>query len=100
MRYLAWFPVRVNADGNERVVLSRNLSQTGLLLSGPDRLAVGAPVTVEFRLSTDQQTRRISGIVVRTSEGEDDTYPYRMAVEFDDPVPELQRLIENAIADG
>ena len=95
---MAWLPVRVDSGPGKRVVLSRNLSQRGLLLTGPDRLVVGAAVTVEFEVLGQQ--RKIEGTIVRTSEGEDDMYPYRMAVEFDEPVPELQRLIEAAIARG
>lgn len=97
-RYLAWIPVRMGDDDDGRVVLSRNLSQRGLLLTGPERLAVGMPVTLEFKVLGE--TRRIQGTIVRTTEGEDDMYPYRMGVEFDDPVPELQALLEDAVSRG
>jgi hypothetical protein len=93
-----WFAVHLDAGSlGDQVTLSRNLSQKGVLLASREGFLIGAAVNVTFKGPFDEEYRTLEGTVVRTSEGEDDRFPYRIAVEFDDPVPELEAALEEAL---
>jgi len=81
----------------DQVTLSRNLSQKGVLLASNEGFSTGAAVTVTFEGPFDETSRTLEGTVVRTTEGEDDRFPFRIAVEFDEPVPELEAALEAAL---
>ena len=97
-RYVIWFPVHLDAgELGERVTLSRNLSQKGVLLASAEGFSIGAAVTVQFEGPFDEESRTLEGTIVRATEGEDDRFPYRIAVEFDDRVPDLEAALEAAL---
>ena len=95
---MIWFPVHLDAGSlGDQVTLSRNLSQKGVLLASREGFLIGAAVTVTFEGPFDEKKRTLEGTVVRTSEGEDDRFPFRIAVEFDDPAPDLEAALEVAL---
>jgi hypothetical protein len=97
-RYVIWFPVHLDAGSlGEQITLSRNLSQKGVLLASTEGFSAGAAVTVQFEGPFDEDSRTLEGTIVRTTEGEDDRFPFRIAVEFDEPVPELEAALEAAL---
>jgi hypothetical protein len=91
-RHTAWFPVRLDAEElGECMGVTKNVSQRGVLLCSADKFVVGAPVTIELHLEPGKaEPRRLAGTIVRLTPNDEDPgglWPYKMAVEFDDPDP-------------
>lgn len=89
-RHTAWFPAKLDAEElGECMAVTKNVSERGTLLCSADRFAVGAPVTIELHLKAGKEPpRKIPGTIVRLMENEEDPgglWPYKIAVEFDDP---------------
>jgi hypothetical protein len=89
-RHTAWFSVRLDAgELGECMALTRNVSRRGTLLCSAERFTVGAPVTIEVHLQAGEEPpRRIQGTIVRLTPNDEDPdglWPYKIAVEFDDP---------------
>lgn len=61
-------------------------------------LAVGERVSITFQIPpAGSVERHVTGRVVRIERNESDPqgiWPYRMAVEFDAEVPELERIVD------
>lgn len=99
-RHTLWFPVTLDSEDSHVWAVCHDVSAGGIALSGSEKLRVGSIVTVVFRIAPDDPAeRRVKGKVVRV-DGLDDgprtVWRYRMAVEFDEPVPELQALFKRA----
>jgi hypothetical protein len=98
-RYALWLPVRVDAL-EEGVAVSHNISTRGLLLVTASTVAIGAPISVTFRIPADApHERTVIGHVIRVERNEADPlglWPHRMAIQFDEPVPELEPMLEEA----
>jgi hypothetical protein len=99
-RYPVWFPVTVQAPGGELWAVSRDASPGGILLSGTTSLEIGAEVKVTFRVQADEIEHCVDGRVVRADEEDDDdprgVWPHRMAVEFLEPLPQLDLPLKRA----
>jgi hypothetical protein len=99
-RYSLWFPVTIEADASRVWAVCRDASAGGILISGSDSLSVGDQVIVNFRTSADDTADvRIAGHIVRVDPPDEDprsVWPHRMAIEFAEPVPELERLFKRA----
>lgn len=103
-RFEVWFPVQVEPAGTDgsgpRITVSRDVSPRGILLSAASELTPGAKVFVTFRVLPDEKTeRRVEGTVVRVEpnrEDPDGLWPVRLAVEFDERIPELERQLKYA----
>jgi hypothetical protein len=99
-RYPVWFPVTVLAPGGELWAVSRDASPGGILLSGTTSLEIGAEVTVTFRVQAEDVEHSVRGHVVRADAEEDDdprgVWPHRMAVEFVEPLPQLDVPLRRA----
>jgi hypothetical protein len=97
-RYRVWFPMTVvTDDGEEGTAITYDVSASGLLMACPGRLAVGAHVTLRFKVSEDEpQEREVAAEIVRVEEnaGEEGPWRYRMAVRFDAPQPDLEGVLE------
>ena len=80
--------------------VSRNISQTGLLMATARKLDLGASVKLVFRVSLDDETEHeLIGRIVRSEQNSDDPnglWPYWVAVEFEEAAPELEPLIQEA----
>ena len=98
-RYALWLPVRVDAL-KEGVAVSHNVSRRGLLMVTASTVEVGASITVTFRIPPDApEERTVLGRVIRVERNEVDPlglWPHRMAIQFDEAVPELEPLLEEA----
>ena len=103
-RFEVWFPVQIEPSGEKggapRITVSRDVSTRGILLSAASELTPGAKVTVTFRVLPDEKNeRRVEGRVVRVDPNQEDPdglWPVRLAVEFDERVPELERQLKYA----
>jgi hypothetical protein len=96
-RHVAWFPVRVDAGGRSGTALAHNVSGGGILLAARKLIEVGSPVKLSLHVDPDRQRpREIEGRIVRMVRNSADPnglWPYKLAVEFEDPDPELVSLV-------
>ena len=97
-RFTVWFPMKVDAsEGGESVAVSRNVSTKGLLMAAASKLEDGKSITVTFRLAGHGDTERtVRGRIVRTEANSDDPdglWPYRVAVEFESQMDELEPVL-------
>lgn len=99
-RYPVWFPVTVHSSGGELWAVSRDASPGGILLSGTTSLELGAEVRVTFRVQAEDVEHSVRGRVVRADPEEEDdprgVWPHRMAVEFIEPLPQLDVPLRRA----
>jgi PilZ domain len=94
-RYQVWVPVKVDAL-REGIAVTHDASNTGVLMVTASTLEPGAPVTITLRTPDKQQTRRLNGKVVRVEVNTEDPHglwPHRMAIEFEEPVPDLEWML-------
>lgn len=84
----------------QRITVSRDVSTRGILLSAAEELKPGSKVVVTFRVLPDEKNeRRVEGRVVRVEPNKEDPdglWPVRLAVEFDEQLPELERQLKYA----
>ena len=84
----------------EHLAISRDVSSRGIQLSAARNLEPGSRVTITFRvLPDDASVRYVEGTVVRVEENSDDPdglWPLRIAVEFDQEVPDLEAQLAAA----
>jgi len=79
------------------LAMSRNISASGVLAATAKKLVAGQPVTVIFTIKPGEEPLKIPGTIVRVElnvEDKSGMWPHRVAVEFDDVVPELEPLLE------
>jgi hypothetical protein len=98
-RRCIWFPVTLQASTGELWAVARDAGAGGILISSSGALAVGTVVTVTFRVAPDDPTeRKVKGKVVRFEPNHYDgggAWPHRIAIEFDEPLGELDALMES-----
>lgn len=96
--------MRLEGEGSQGwLAMSRNVSATGVLAATAKILAVGQPVSVRFTVAPGMEPLKIQGTIVRVELNVEDRsglWPHRVAVEFDEEVPELEMLAEADAADG
>jgi hypothetical protein len=96
-----WFPVTLDVAGREIWSICRDLSRTGIQVSARQRVPVGTPITVRFRVSPHDTTERVAeGKVVRCEDNETElglVFPARVAVRFDEAQPPFGEEIERAV---
>jgi PilZ domain len=94
-----WFPVTLETGSTEVWAVARDAGAGGILISSAGALQVGTAVTVTFRVGPDDPTeRRLPGTVVRFEPHRNDgggAWPHRVAIEFAEPLPELESLFES-----
>jgi hypothetical protein len=99
-RIRIWFPVQVDAeDVGQQIGISYDVSRGGILISAAQRMEVGKEITVTLRLlPIDAPVEKVvRGRIVRMGRNDDDPdgiWPFRMAVEFAEPIPELEGYLE------
>jgi hypothetical protein len=80
------------------MAVTHDASPAGVMIVAANRLQVGAPVDLTFQIPpTGEREVAVRGTVVRVAENTADPYgmwPYRIAIEFDDPDPELEPVID------
>jgi len=96
-RHCLWFPMTVGGDGETRGrAVSQDISESGMLVAAATKLEEEAPVSVTFRLSPQGEQRTVTGRIVRLRANERDPdgfWPHLAAIEFDEPVPQLEALL-------
>lgn len=97
-RYEVWFPMRFDTEtSGQGVAVSHNISTTGVLMATAGTLDEGATVTVHFQISPrDPSEHRIEGRIIRIEPNAADPHglwPMRVAVEFQNPLPELESVL-------
>lgn len=98
-RYRVWFPMSVvTGSGDEGTAITFDVSTSGLLMACAGRLAVGERVQLRFRIAEDDDERSIAASILRVEESADEIGPwrFRMAVQFDEPQPDLEGLLETS----
>lgn len=102
-RRLVWFPVHLSSDRvATALAVTRDASRTGVLISARRKLEPGAEIDLaidvpEAAPTAEPITIRAKGKVVRIEANQadpDGLWPYHLAVEFDEPQPELERTLE------
>lgn len=92
-RLSLWFPMKLDdPKGTEAVAVSRNISERGVLIATASDLAEGTRVTATFRPSPEATERQVEGVIVRCEDNDrdpDGLWPFRVAIEFSDPLPDL-----------
>ena len=92
-----WFPVQLDAEQlKARVAVSKDVSSRGCLLSTASTISPGSKVAVTFHVPGEASARRIEGHVVRVEKNDEDPggmWPNRVAIAFDEPVPELEQQL-------
>ena len=103
-RYAVWFPMRIETGGDAILSISRDISESGVLVVAAARPEVGATVEVTLALPNDEAGERVvAGRIVRVAENEDDQdglWRYRVAVCFDENIPALEPLLEQVERDS
>jgi hypothetical protein len=98
-RRCIWFPVTLRTGTGEVWAVARDAGAGGILISSAGALEVGTEVAVTFRVAPDDPTeRKVQGKVVRFEPHHNDgggAWPHRIAVEFSEPLPELEGLLES-----
>ena len=101
-RICVWFPMRVKTDGEEGLAISFDATERGILIGSAIRVEEGDVLSVTFRVpNPDGEERSVSGRVIRVMPNEDDPggmWPRRVAIEFEQPVPDLETVINTSIA--
>jgi hypothetical protein len=97
-RYTLWFPVDVETAGAKHTLaVAKDVSQSGIAVSCPAGLDVGATVTLSFRIPPDTgEQRTIAGTVVRHQPNPDDPHgmwPHRVGIAFAEPIPEIESIL-------
>ncbi len=95
-----YFPVQLDAEQlRVRLAVSKDISSKGCLLSTQHHLMPGSRVGVTFRVPGETTDRRVEGTIVRVEPNIDDPrglWPLRVAVEFDQEVPDLEDALVQA----
>jgi PilZ domain len=95
-RFTLWLPVKLDARSGRMEAVCRDASPGGILVSGGSELKVGDRVTISFWLSPEEGDAYILGRIVRVDEGAGEDGSRRMAIEFMQPVPQLEALFKRA----
>jgi hypothetical protein len=102
-RFMVWLPVRVD-ELAEGMAVSHDASDRGMLLVTASRLDVGAPVTIVVAVPPEGgEEREVHGRVVRVEDNAEDPdgmWPHRLAVEFDERVPDVERALARLESKG
>ena len=94
-RYQVWIPVKVDAL-KEGLAITHDASSRGVLMLTASTLTEGSPVEIALKFPDDPVPRRVTGRVVRVEPNAADPHglwPHRMAVEFDEPMPDLEWVV-------
>jgi hypothetical protein len=100
-RYRLWVPARLEGDEQpSRLAVGHDMSQKGSLLVTMVELSPGDRVRLFVRIppTGEGEEQEIAARVLRVEVNDADPHglwPYRVAVEFDEPSPELEELLRS-----
>jgi len=97
-RYRLWIPVEIDSeDGSTWPGVIHDVSETGALAVTAATFKVGVNVTVRFHMPPDgSEERRHGGEITRVgvnAADPDSLWKKEIAIQFDDPVSEIDALI-------
>lgn len=84
------------------LAITRDVSERGILIATSERGAIGSDVHVRCKLPDGQEVE-VEGVIVRQETSAEDPrgmWRYQIAVEFDQPVPELASALDALVASG
>jgi len=97
-RHALWVPIQVEAGSDiQMLAVSQNISFSGVLVAVGAKLDEGARVTLTLEIPTEDRARELGGEIVRVEVNEEDPdglWRYRLAIRFDEDVPELEPVLE------
>lgn len=97
-RLRSWFLMRLKSEEKQSwLAMSRNVSTTGILAATAKKLAIGQPVALTFEVTPGEKQLTMHGTIVRVELNAEDPsgmWPHRVAIEFDEEVPELEPAVE------
>ena len=80
------------------MAVTHDASSAGVMIVAASRLEIGASVDMTFQIPpSGEREVTVRGTVVRVNKNSADPHgmwPYRIAIEFDAPDPELEPVIE------
>lgn len=94
-RFQVWLPVKVD-QLREGIAVTHDASSRGMLIVSASTLEPGSPVEISLKTPEDPTPRRLTGTVVRVEDNSEDPHglwPHRLAVEFDEPQPDLEWVV-------
>ncbi|MBW2527347.1 MAG: PilZ domain-containing protein [Deltaproteobacteria bacterium] len=99
-RFRLWLPARIEGeDQPTRLAVGHDMSQKGSLLVTRQRLREGQQVRLFIRVPPGgDDEHEISATVVRVEANDADPeglWPFRLALEFDDTYPQLEKLLRD-----
>jgi len=99
-RYRLWIPARIEGEGEpSRLAVGHDMSQKGSLMVTNVELEVGQNIVLFVCVPPESgEERKINARVVRCEPNNADPnglWPYQIAVEFDQPDPELEKLLRD-----
>ncbi len=96
-RFTLWLPVKIDARSGRMEAVCRDASSGGILVTGSAKLEPGDKVTISFPRSSEDPTKVfILGRIVRVEDADDPAGVRRTAIEFVQPVPQLEALFKRA----
>ncbi len=98
-RYALWFPVTIDISSRRVWAVCKDVSASGILISGTEELRVGDVVAIRFRVSPEGADKQLAGRIVRVEPPDDNprsVWAHRMAIEFVEPDATLQALFAKA----
>ena len=97
LRRCVWLPAKVD-QLEAGMAVTHDVSPAGVLMVAASTLEVGATVSITFQTPpAGVPEHHVTGRVVRVEANDSDPqglWPYRIAVEFDGEVPELEPIID------
>ena len=99
-----WLPIGIDGENRpNRIGVSRDASLSGVLISTGSRFEVGEVVTLRIRLTNKNKEIQAKGKVVRVDHetgAAAQMWPYRIAVQLDTPVADLNDAIADVDVDS
>jgi hypothetical protein len=97
-RYVLWIPLQLESGPETKMLaVSRNISWSGALMIAGASLDIGEKVTLRVQVPGTDVDKTVAGEIVRVEANEEDPdglWRYRIAVKFDEDVPELEPAFE------
>ncbi len=96
-RHTLWVPIHVQAGEDvQMLAVSRNISWNGVLVIVGASLDVGEHVQLTLQVPGTED-RQVGGEIVRSEVNEEDPeglWRHRLAIRFDEDVPDLEPILE------
>lgn len=97
-RIETWFPVRmVVGSSTEALGVAHDASRAAVRVSAARPLTPGERVQVTLSVVGAEKDQVVDGTILRLEPNSDDPeglWPYRITICFDEPIPELEPLLQ------